>query len=59
MKEKELRRKIRRQVRSMLLESKLEEKKWADFNAPKGKTIDLSPADFEDSDTDERDLDDE
>ena len=59
MKERDLRRKIRRQLRSALIESKLNEKKWADFNAPKGKTIDLSPSDFEDSETDERDLDDE
>lgn len=59
MKEKDLRRKIRRKLRATLLEVKLNEKKWADFNAPKGATIDLSPADFEDSDSDERDLDDE
>ena len=59
MKEKELRRKIRGQIRAVLLESRLQEKKWADFNAPKGKTVDITPADFEDSDTDERDLDDE
>lgn len=59
MKERDLRRKIRRQIRSTLLESKLNEKKWADFKAPKGKVVDLSPADFQDSDTDERDLDDE
>ena len=60
MREKELRRKIRRQIRSTLLESKLQEKKWADFKAPKGKVIDLSPSDFEQgSDSDERDLDDE
>ena len=59
MKEKELRRKIRRQIRTTLAESRLNEKKWADFNAPKGKVIDISPADFEESNADERDLDDE
>lgn len=59
MKESDLRRKIRRKLRSVLLESKLNEKKWADFNAPKGQTIDISPADFDDSETDDRDLDDE
>ena len=58
MKEKELRRKIRSQIRSALLESKLQEKKWADFNAKKGEVIDLSPQDFE-SDGEEKDLDDD
>ena len=59
MKENVLRRMIRRQLRSLVAEARINEKKWSDFNAPKGKTIDISPADFEDSDTDERDLDDE
>lgn len=59
MEERELRRRIRRQLRSMVLEASLTEKKWADFNAPKGKVIDISPSDFEDSDSAERDLDDE
>ena len=35
------------------------EKKWADFEAPKGQVIALTPADFEDDDPDERDLNDE
>ena len=34
---------IRRYVRKIL-----QEKKWADLNAPKGETIQLTPADFED-----------
>ena len=59
MQERELRRRIRRQLRSMVLEATLTEKKWADFNAPKGKVVDISPSDFEDNDSDERDLDDE
>lgn len=59
MKEKDLRRKIRRQLRSALIESKLNEKKWADFNAPKGKDVELVPSDFESSESQERDLDDE
>ena len=43
----------------------LTEKKWADFNAPKGKAIPVFPEDFNDEDCDEppcpaeRDLDDE
>lgn len=60
MKERDLRRRIRRHVRSMILEATLLEKKWSDFNAPKGKTIDLVPQDFENNDDEaERDLDDE
>lgn len=60
MKESFIRRRIRRQLRSTLLEARLSEKKWADFNAPKGKVIDISPADFQDGEsTEERDLDDE
>ena len=60
MKEKDLRRKVRRQLRSTLVELKLNEKRWSDFNAPKGKDVDLVPDDFKDSDPDgERDLDDE
>lgn len=60
MKEKVLRRKIRRKLRSALVEARLSEKKWADFNAPKGKDVELTPSDFEDSSPDgERDLDDE
>ena len=53
---------LRLYVRGLLLQ----EKKWADFNAPKGQTIDLSPEDFaEDECLEEpcppevRDLDDE
>ena len=39
---------------------KLWEKRWLDFNAPKGEVISLSPADFEeDAPPDVRDLDDE
>ena len=56
MEERELRRRIRRQLRSMVLEASLTEKKWADFNAPKGKVVDIAPSDFEDNDSDERDL---
>ena len=44
----------------------LSEKRWADFNAPKGQTIDLSPEDFDEDECveepcppDVRDLDDE
>ena len=43
----------------------LQEKKWEDFNAPKGEVISLSPSDFEDDECSEppcpevRDLDDE
>jgi len=69
MKERDLRRKIRRQIRSVLLESKIglvREKKWTDFNAPKGQTIDLKPEDFDEDECLEepcppevRDLDDE
>ena len=60
MRERDLRRKIRRQLRSALVEAKLNEKKWADFNAPKGKDVELSPDDFKDDDPNgERDLDDE
>lgn len=47
MKELELRRKIRQQIRSALFESKLNEKKWIDLDAPKGKIIDLLPSDFD------------
>ena len=60
MKESFIRRRIRRQIRSALLETRLNEKKWADFNASKGQTIDLSPEDFSDPAPEgERDLDDE
>ena len=51
---------VRRYVRAILLE-----KKWADFKAPKGKVISLSPSDFiadespQDEEALERDLDDE
>ena len=51
---------LREYIRSLLIE-----KKWADFNAPKGKTIDLAPEDFEPEACPEppcpevRDLDDE
>ena len=46
-------------VRSLIREM-LSEKKWADFNAPKGKVIDLTPADFADKAPEGvRDLDDE
>ncbi len=60
MKEKDLRRKIRRKIRASLLEAHLNEKKWSDFNAAKGEVIDIAPSDFEDYDPEvERDLDDE
>jgi len=49
---------LRQYIRELLIE-----KKWADFNAPKGKTIRLSPDDFSDDcegpQCPERDLDDE
>ena len=51
---------LREYIREML-----QEKKWADFNAPKGAVIDLSPSDFaaeetsEDDELQVRDLDDE
>ena len=51
---------VRRYVRAILLE-----KKWTDFNAPKGKVISLTPSDFtadespQDEEALERDLDDE
>jgi hypothetical protein len=46
---------LRAFVRGLLLE-----KKWADFNAPKGKTIDIAPEDFEEPvGPPVRDLDDE
>ena len=46
-------------VRSLIREM-LTEKKWADFDAPKGKVIDLVPADFDDRAPEGvRDLDDE
>ena len=51
---------VRRYVRAILLE-----KKWADFKAPKGKVISLTPSDFtadespQDEEALERDLDDE
>lgn len=51
---------LRHVIRGILLE-----KKWSDFNAPKGKTIVLTPSDFEPDECleppcpDERDLDDE
>ena len=60
MREKDVRIKIRRQLRSSLIEAKINEKKWSDFNAPKGKDVDLTPDDFKDDDPNgERDLDDE
>ena len=52
---------LRQYIRSLL-----QEKKWADLNAPKGKVIDLHPEDFSDTECveepcpeDIRDLDDE
>ncbi len=46
---------LREYIRQLLLE-----KKWADFNAPKGKVIPIVPDDFaEDAPPDVRDLDDE
>ena len=46
---------LRQYVRCLLLE-----KKWADFNAPKGKTISIAPEDFEEAEGPPvRDLDDE
>ena len=51
---------VRRYVRAILLE-----KKWADFKAPKGKVVSLTPSDFtadespQDEEALERDLDDE
>ena len=60
MKERDLRRRIRRQLRSALLESELlKEKKWEDFNAKKGEDVELTPADFDDDSEDERDLNDQ
>ena len=46
---------LREYIRNLIYE-----KKWSDFNAPKGKVIDLSPADFKDRAPEGvRDLDDE
>ena len=45
---------LRKVIRKVLLE-----KRWADLGAPKGKVIDLSPQDFEDTPAEVRDLDDE
>ena len=46
---------LRRYIRELLIE-----KKWADFNAPKGKVIPILPDDFaDDAPPGVRDLDDE
>lgn len=74
--ESDIRRMIRSEMRGLVLESALRanksrrietisEKKWADFEAPKGKTIEIDPEDFEKVSCDDppcpedRDLDDE
>jgi len=76
LKETDIRSLIRSEVRSLVLEStlkanksrrleKINEKKWSDLEAPKGKTIDLDPEDFEEVSCEDppcpetRDLDDE
>ena len=45
---------IKSYVRELILE-----KKWKDLEAPKGQTIDLKPADFDEDDPDDPDLNDE
>ena len=52
--------KITHETLRLYVRSLLREKKWADFDAPKGKVIPLIPADFDDPASSEvRDLDDE
>ena len=60
--EQQIRRAIREELRVILTKERLVlgEKKWRDFNAPKGVFIDLTPQDFDDDDPEGvRDLDDE
>jgi hypothetical protein len=64
--EKKLRYSIRSELRALLIESKLrsnrknlEEKKWSDFEAKTGTSVDLKPEDFAENDPEVRDLDDQ
>ena len=47
------------ELRNLIRKSIISEKKWTDFNAPKGETITLSTSDFDDNTPGVRDLDEE